>query len=216
VPNRAVDLELCEVKASCISPCHFLWFDVPRGIRSNRAHEDVASSHSHAPAHRPGHRRRGSWSEDQSLLFCARRLHRGRGRAIAQARSSILVQAYSFTSASLTKALIEAHRRGVEVLAILDRSQRAENYSGADPLKNAGIKTLIDDKHAIAHNKIMVIDGRRVITGGFNSTKAAEQNNAENLLVIDNDPELMAKYIANWKNHKRHSVPFQRLTKPIP
>ncbi len=31
------------------------------------------------------------------------------------------MQAYSFTSASIAKALIEAHRRGVAVKAILDR-----------------------------------------------------------------------------------------------
>lgn len=37
----------------------------------------------------------------------------------------------------------------------------------------------------IAHNKVMVIDGRTVITGSFNFTKAAEESNAENLLVID-------------------------------
>ena len=38
--------------------------------------------------------------------------------------------------------------------------------------------TFIDAKHAIAHNKIMIIDGQTIITGSFNFTKAAEQNNA--------------------------------------
>ena len=37
---------------------------------------------------------------------------------------------------------------------------------------------------AIAHNKVMVIDGEVVITRSFNLTKAAEENNAENLLMI--------------------------------
>jgi len=32
----------------------------------------------------------------------------------------------------------------------------------------------IDVIHAIAHNKIMIIDGETVITGSFNFTKAAE------------------------------------------
>ena len=51
-------------------------------------------------------------------------------------------------------------------------------------LVNAGIPVLIDAKHAIAHNKVMVIDDQTVITGSFNFTKAAEEHNAENLLVI--------------------------------
>jgi phosphatidylserine/phosphatidylglycerophosphate/cardiolipin synthase-like enzyme len=46
-----------------------------------------------------------------------------------------------------------------------------------------------------------------VITGSFNFTTAAEKNNAENLLVID-DAELAAKYTANWKNHGRHAVAY--------
>ena len=53
----------------------------------------------------------------------------------------------------------------------------------------------------------MVIDGRTVITGSFNFTKAAEEKNAEDLLVID-DPELAAKYTVNWKAHLGHSVPY--------
>jgi phosphatidylserine/phosphatidylglycerophosphate/cardiolipin synthase-like enzyme len=131
-------------------------------------------------------------------------------RAIGQATRSILVQAYSFTSVPITHALIEAKRRGIQVNVILDKSQRTEKYSGADPLKNEGIRTLIDDRHAIAHNKVMVLDQQRVITGSFNFTRAAEQNNAENLLVID-DPALAAQYTANWKSHERHSVPYSRL-----
>jgi phosphatidylserine/phosphatidylglycerophosphate/cardiolipin synthase-like enzyme len=51
-------------------------------------------------------------------------------------------------------------------------------------LTNAGIPTYIDDKHAIAHNKIMIIDREIVVTGSFNFTKAAEEKNAENVLII--------------------------------
>ena len=93
-------------------------------------------------------------------------------------------------------------------LAILDKSQKTEKYSEADFLVNMGIPVQIDAKHAIAHNKIMVIDGQTVITGSFNFTKAAEENNAENLLVI-RSPELAAKYTANWKVHADHSDPYQ-------
>jgi hypothetical protein len=44
---------------------------------------------------------------------------------------------------------------------ILDKSQRTERYSSADFLAHAGITVLIDDKHKIAHNKIMIIDSNR-------------------------------------------------------
>lgn len=123
---------------------------------------------------------------------------------VGKAKASILVQAYSFTSAPIAKALVDAHKRGVKVRVILDKSQRSERYSSADFLHNARVPTSIDTKHAIAHNKIMVIDGRTVITGSFNFTKAAEESNAENLLVIE-DMALARKYSDNWQVHFEHS-----------
>ena len=97
-----------------------------------------------------------------------------------------MVQAYSFTSAPIAKALVNAFKKGIKVEVILDKSQRGERYTSATFLSNAMIPTYIDSKHAIAHNKIMIIDRETVITGSFNFTKAAEDKNAENLLIIRN------------------------------
>jgi len=105
-------------------------------------------------------------------------------RELDKAKSTILVQAYSFTSAPIAKALLSAHKRGVKVEVILDKSQVNQRYSSATFLYNQGIPVKIDAQHAIAHNKVMIIDGETVITGSFNFTKAAKENNAENLLVI--------------------------------
>ena len=115
---------------------------------------------------------------------------------LGQAKETILVQAYSFTSAPIAKAVIDAHKRGVKVQVILDKSQRTEKYSSADFLVHAGVPVLIDEKHKIAHNKIMIIDGQTVITGSFNFTKSAEQDNAENLLIL-RSKDLADKYVAN-------------------
>jgi phosphatidylserine/phosphatidylglycerophosphate/cardiolipin synthase-like enzyme len=128
--------------------------------------------------------------------------------ALNDATNTVLVQAYSFTSAPIAKALVNAHKRGVNVKVILDKSQRTEKYSSADFVAHAGIPTFIDAKHAIAHNKIMVIDGHEVLTGSFNFTKAAETDNAENLLVIE-DVALAAKYTANWGAHLEHSEAYR-------
>lgn len=128
--------------------------------------------------------------------------------ALDHARQTIIVQAYSFTSTPIAKALLDAHKRGVEIVVILDKSNRTKNYSPADFLKHEGITVLIDAKHAIAHNKIMVVDDETVLTGSFNFTKAAEASNAENLLVIK-DKELAAKYTENWKVHYQHSTPYK-------
>jgi phosphatidylserine/phosphatidylglycerophosphate/cardiolipin synthase-like enzyme len=127
--------------------------------------------------------------------------------ALSGAKKSILVQAYSFTSAPIAKALVDAHRRGVEVKVILDRSNRTAHYSAATFLDHAGIPVWIDARHAIAHNKIMIIDDNTILTGSFNFTKAAEQQNAENLLTI-RDATLAEQYTANWQKHLQHSEPY--------
>jgi phosphatidylserine/phosphatidylglycerophosphate/cardiolipin synthase-like enzyme len=121
-----------------------------------------------------------------------------------KARTSILMQAYSFTSAPIAKALLNAHKRGVTVQVILDKSQLKEKYLSLTFLYNQGIPTRIDAAYAIAHNKIMIVDRETVITGSFNFTTAAEEKNAENLLVI-RDKILAAKYVQNWKEHAEHS-----------
>jgi phosphatidylserine/phosphatidylglycerophosphate/cardiolipin synthase-like enzyme len=136
---------------------------------------------------------------------------------LGRAHETVLVQAYVFTSVPIAKALVEAHKRGVRVEVILDKGQRGlihdaavgpgSQYSAADFLAHAGIPVLIDSEHAIAHNKVMVIDGSMVITGSFNFTKAAESQNAENLLVI-HDPALATRYIENWQIHAGHSMRY--------
>jgi phosphatidylserine/phosphatidylglycerophosphate/cardiolipin synthase-like enzyme len=103
---------------------------------------------------------------------------------------------------------VDAHKRGVRVEVILDKSQRTEKYSAADFLAHAGIPTRIDAQHRIAHNKVMVIDGAVVITGSFNFTKGAEHENAENLLVIQSR-DLAAQYTWNWEAHAAHADAYE-------
>ena len=126
---------------------------------------------------------------------------------LQEARQRVLVQTYSFTSQPIAGALVAAHHRGVRVEAILDKSQRTERHTAAETLIEDGIPVTIDDAHTIAHNKVIVIDGRTVITGSFNFTQAAEERNAENLLVI-RDPEVAAEYERNWRAHRAHAKSY--------
>ena len=128
-------------------------------------------------------------------------------RAVNAATQQILVQAYSFTSVPIAKALIEAHKRGVHIRVVLDKSNETGTYSAATFLHNAGMQPLIDAEHAIAHSKVMVIDSATIITGSFNFTKAAEEKNAENLVVITDAPELVQAYEAHIQAHAAHAHP---------
>lgn len=123
---------------------------------------------------------------------------------VNSARKDILVQAYSFTNAAIADSLKKAHERGVKVRIILDKSQRTEHYSSLTFFQHAGVPVWVDAAHAIAHNKVMVVDGETVLTGSFNFTKAAEEKNAENLLILK-DRTLSSMYAQNWESHLTHS-----------
>ncbi len=129
-------------------------------------------------------------------------------KTIDAAQKSLLVQAYFFTSSPIAKALVEAKKRGLDVRVILDKSQIAGGYSSAETLAQGGVPTWIDSQHAVAHNKVIIVDGTTVITGSFNFTSGAEKNNAENLLILHDNKPLADKYTANWNAHLAHSDPY--------
>lgn len=126
-------------------------------------------------------------------------------KVIDSAKTSVRVLAYSFTSAPIAQALVEAHKRGIDVQVVVDKSQRSARYTSATFIANAGIPVRIDFKHAIAHNKVIIVDGCTVQQGSFNYTKAAEESNGENVLVNWDNPKLAEVYLRDWKRHWEHS-----------
>jgi len=128
-------------------------------------------------------------------------------RLITRARRSILLQAYSFTSAPIASALVAARTRGVDVRVVVDRSQRGPK-SRSRTVRAGNVPVWIDSKHAIAHNKVIVIDGGIVSTGSYNFTQSAEVRNAENLIIL-RDTAIAAVYAENIKTHLAHSEPLR-------
>lgn len=124
---------------------------------------------------------------------------------INRAQKSINVQAYSFTSYKIAKALVAAQERGVTVFVILDKSQfDGQHFSVAHYLYQHGITLYEDDTVNIANNKVMILDDSTVETGSFNFTKAVQTQNAENMLIIEN-PDVTTAYNKNWKDRKNQS-----------
>lgn len=128
-------------------------------------------------------------------------------KVIRSATKTIRVSSYSFTSKPLAEDLVVAHRKGVDVKVVLDKSHATSKYSVATLLYAAGIPTRIDSKHPIAHSKYMVVDGKTVETGSFNYTKSAMRN-SENVVVFWNSPEIAKTYSSNWQLHWEHSLPL--------
>jgi phosphatidylserine/phosphatidylglycerophosphate/cardiolipin synthase-like enzyme len=126
-------------------------------------------------------------------------------KAIDNSEQEVLVQAYGFTHNAIAQALVRAHQRGVTVCVLLDRKSQSANRYVIDVLLDADIQVREDGKHAIAHNKVMVIDQATVITGSFNFTNSAASRNAENYLVLKS-ADLAQKYRLQWQNHWQHAM----------
>ena len=118
----------------------------------------------------------------------------------------MLVQAYGFTHNAIAQALIRAQTRGVQVRVLLDAKSENTNRYVIDLFDKAQLPWRGDGRHAIAHNKVMVIDDAVVITGSFNFTNSAETRNAENFLVL-RSPALAQAYKQQWQIHWAHAVP---------
>lgn len=134
--------------------------------------------------------------------------------SIDRSQRQILMQAYLLTNKRISKALIAAHNRGVEVCVLADRAQLTEGVSSRIPdLIAAGIAVWLETKYQNAHNKILVIDAGTadgiVITGSFNFTWTAQYKNAENILIVRDSEMVVARYAGNWERHKQDAIPYQ-------
>ena len=128
---------------------------------------------------------------------------------IDNAKSQVLVQVYSFTSKPIADALVRAKKRGRDVQIIIDAPSIKGKGSKVQMCLDADIPVFADSEHRIAHNKLGIIDGSKVVGGSFNWTESAEKNNAENCTIIWNEPEIVKLYITNWQFHQKHSDPLE-------
>lgn len=139
-------------------------------------------------------------------------------RTLREARRSIRVQAYLLTSRPVAYALIDAKRRGIDVQVLADREMVEKGEHSLIPqLVANGIPVWLEVRYAIAHNKIIIVDGDEpasvgagVITGSFNFTRSAQTRNAENLLILRGNPALVKAYLDNWQRHRADAVAYRR------
>jgi phosphatidylserine/phosphatidylglycerophosphate/cardiolipin synthase-like enzyme len=111
--------------------------------------------------------------------------------------------------------MVSAKRRGVDVRILADARKHAEVPSSRlATLASAGIGVWLETDYENAHNKVIIIDAATpqatVITGSFNFSWTAQHKNAENILIVRNNPSLAARYEMNWQRHYQKAVPFDK------
>ncbi len=115
-------------------------------------------------------------------------------KAINSSKKSICMATYSFTSKPIAQALLNAKKRGVDIKIVSDKNANSRKYTATVFLANQDVKVRLNDSYSIMHNKFIVIDNQTVETGSFNYSSAAKSKNAENVIVIWNNPEIANRY----------------------
>ncbi|VFP84641.1 PLD-like domain-containing protein (plasmid) [Candidatus Erwinia haradaeae] len=126
--------------------------------------------------------------------------------AISEAKNSIDIAAYSFTSKPIALALLDAKNRGVHVRLVADKKSNSNRYTAATYLSNHQIPVKLNDKYAIMHNKFIIIDGHSVETGSFNYTRSAATRNAENVIYFRHQSEIASKYMKEFERLWKEAI----------
>ncbi|EPU2271889.1 phospholipase D family protein [Escherichia coli] len=123
-------------------------------------------------------------------------------KTIESAQQEIRLMGYSFTSPEVVSALVRAKQRGVDVRIVLDeKGNRSKSSQAAmNIVVNAGIPLRTNGRYAIMHDKVIIVDNHTVEAGSFNYTRSAASRNSENVLVINEVPEVAQTYLQHWQS----------------
>lgn len=125
------------------------------------------------------------------------RVERIIARLLRRARSEVRFLAFTFTSNRLADEMLALRRRGIAVSGVFERGGALTEFSEYMKLRVEGVDARLDASGGLMHHKVIIIDGRIVITGSFNFTRGADMSNDENVLVIES-AEVAREYLREF------------------
>ncbi|MGD8759167.1 MAG: phospholipase D-like domain-containing protein [Anaerolineales bacterium] len=117
---------------------------------------------------------------------------------LEQAQTSVDFMAYAFTSDAIAAAMIERAQAGVVVRGVIEQDQAGNPGSEYERLLGSGLEVRLDGNPRNMHHKVIVIDGRIVVTGSYNFSRSAEEFNDENILIVHN-VEVASDYLVEFE-----------------
>jgi mitochondrial cardiolipin hydrolase len=124
-----------------------------------------------------------------------------------QCRRTADVCVFTITDDRISRAILDAHRRGAKVRVVSDNEKCHDPGSDVHRLRDAGVHVKLDDMHRHGrrdphvnghmHHKFAIFDGARLLNGSYNWTRGAADCNFENL-VDTADAKLVAAFAAEF------------------
>jgi len=113
-------------------------------------------------------------------------MYRGVIPLIQEAQESIDISMFFLTHKNVSKELVAANNRGVNVRVIIDATSATNGYSKHNYLRDNGIPVKVENWGGKMHMKSAIIDSKHLIVGSMNWTSAGESKNDENTLIVRN------------------------------
>ncbi len=117
---------------------------------------------------------------------------------LAAATRNIHFMTFSYTSSAIADAMVAQAQAGVPVRGVFESQNAGETGSAFHRLRHGSVDVLEDGNCYILHHKVIILDARTVITGSYNFTSRAEQDNDENLVIVE-DPTLARAYLDEFE-----------------
>ena len=135
---------------------------------------------------------------------------------IDSAQDNIHAAIYDLDLQSVADAIVNAHKRGVEVIVIMDDEQSERAVSLNKYLKDNGVLVALDTSSGLMHNKVIVVDGVRVWTGSTNPTENGVNKNNNNAIVIESEV-IAENYIVEIEEmYLQYQLGEAKTVKPTP
>lgn len=106
---------------------------------------------------------------------------------IRTAKKTIRVAMFTWTRSDLAKEMIAARQRGVDTEIVIDHQQaKGAGAAVVKQLCKAGVPVSLSQGSALLHHKFLYIDGRTLVNGSANWTKAAFTKNDDCFIILQN------------------------------
>ncbi len=121
---------------------------------------------------------------------------------IDKASSSLDCMIYEFDDVTLATKLADKHKSGVNVRIVFDKDnfESDQNNDACKIIIKAGIKPILNTKQ---HNKVIIVDNDKVLTGSMNFTKRGMCQNANQITII-NDRLIAKAYTLEFNQMYEH------------
>lgn len=114
---------------------------------------------------------------------------------IRKAEQTLLICVFTISDNEITKSILSAYARGVDIKIITDNDKTMDKGSDIYQMAKQGIKIKIDMSRHHMHHKFAIRDNQVLLTGSYNWTRSAERYNQENFIITEEK-----KLVKSFKN----------------